>query len=125
MSMPKAHKILVVDDDSDFTMFCQTVLSSKGFDVITASSGATALALVEAERPDLVILDVVMEQADTGFNVARKLHAARPDLPVLLLSTIAEAADLVFDISSLPVKGFLNKPIKPADLIRMAERYLG
>ena len=123
--MPDRKKILVVDDDPNICLFCRTVLSAEGHQVFTAASAREGLALAEAERPDLVILDVMMEEVDSGFQVARALAAQRADLPIIMLSSIAGAAGKVFDTSTLPVAQLVDKPIDPAVLQRKVRALLG
>ena len=115
MSQPK--RILVIDDDTDIQEFCRLVLEKAGYAVQTASSGAEGRAAAAASAPDLVVLDVMMEQADAGFETAQWFAATLPAVPVLMLSSIADAADSLFDTSTLKVADLVNKPIAPADLL--------
>jgi len=114
--MDKA-RILVIDDDVDLQESCRLVLEAQGYAVATASSGAEGRRLMEAEQADLVILDVMMEEADTGFQIARWFAEKYPGVPVLMLSSIADAADDVFDTSTLKVADLVNKPLEPQRLI--------
>ena len=117
-------KILVVDDDTDFQEFCKVTLTSAGHAVTVAASGAEGREAVGRDKPDLVILDVMMESADAGFDAARWFAANHPQVPVLMLSSIADAADRQFDTSSLAVADLVNKPIAPADLLARVARLL-
>jgi len=123
--MDQAKTILVVDDDSQIQLFCSTVLEASGYKVLTASSGAEGLAVAAAEHPALVILDIIMEEGDTGFQVAEKLRTQQPAVPIIMLSTIADASSQVFDTSTLPVSELINKPIEPALLVKMVKKFLG
>ncbi len=76
--MSESAKILVVDDDPTITFFCRTVLQSRGYQVTTASSAREGLQLAQAERPDLVVLDIMMEEVDSGFHAAEKLAEIAP-----------------------------------------------
>ncbi len=116
--------ILVIDDDPDIHDFCKVTLGNAGYTVLVASSGAEGRALIASERPDLVILDVMMEQADAGFFTAQWLNSEYPGLPVLMLSSIADASDSLFDISTLAVADLVNKPIAPRDLLERVKRLL-
>ncbi len=120
--MPK--KILVVDDDPDIQEFCRTILEAAGYRVASATSAAAGRQHVAAERPDLVVLDVMMEAADAGFEMALELGREHPGLPVIMLSSIADAAEQVFDTSTLPVAALVSKPITPAELLRQVEKLL-
>ena len=77
-----------------------------------------------AARPDLVILDIMMEQADAGFDAAQWFAREYPGLPVLMLSSIADAADSLFDTSTLGVADLVNKPISPEELLAKVQRLL-
>jgi DNA-binding response OmpR family regulator len=123
--MSERKKILVVDDDPTICLVCRTVLEASGYQVFTASTGAEGLATARSESPDLVILDIMMEQVDSGFQAARALHELNPALPILMLSSIANASSKVFDTSSLPVKLLLDKPIEPKALVAKVELLLG
>ena len=122
--MSEHLSILVIDDDPDVHDFCKTVLGTAGYDVLTASSGAEGRTLISSERPDLVILDVMMEQADAGFFTAKWLATEYPGVPVLMLSSIADAADSLFDISTLAVADLVNKPIAPHELLTRVKNLL-
>ena len=122
--MSEHETILVIDDDPDIHDFCKLTLGSAGYAVMLASTGAEGRALIASEKPDLVILDVMMEQADAGFFTARWLASEHPGLPVLMLSSIADAADSLFDTSSLRVADLVNKPIAPKDLLAKVKQLL-
>jgi DNA-binding response OmpR family regulator len=122
--MTDRKTILVVDDDPNISLFCRTVLSASGYQVYTAGSAKEGLALALSETPDLVILDIMMEEVDSGFQVARKLAAEKPDLPILMLSSIAGASSNVFDVTELPVAQLIDKPIDPDMLIKKVAKLL-
>ena len=122
--MTEQSKVLVIDDDPDIHAFCTLVLESAGYAVSVASSGAEGRAAMTAARPDLVILDVMMEQADAGFDTAQWFAREFPAVPVLMLSSIADAADSLFDTSSLAVADLVNKPIAPEELLAKVKRLL-
>ncbi|MGV8042347.1 MAG: response regulator transcription factor [Thermoanaerobaculaceae bacterium] len=122
--MSEKTKILVIDDDPDIHAFCTLVLEGAGYAVTTAASAAEGRAALAAVRPDLVILDVMMEQADAGFEAAQWFASEHPGLPVLMLSSIADAADSLFDTSSLGVADLVNKPIAPEELLAKVKRLL-
>jgi two-component system, OmpR family, phosphate regulon response regulator OmpR len=119
-----SKKILVVDDDPDIQEFCRTILEAAGYQVVSAASAREGRQQVAAGPPDLVVLDVMMEAADAGFEMAIQLGRERPGLPILMLSSIADAADQVFDTSTLPVSALVSKPITPKELLRQVEKLL-
>jgi len=119
--MPEEIKILIVDDDPDVVDFCSTVLKTKGYKILSAYNGKEGLALTESENPNLIILDIMMEEADSGLKMAETLGGKTP---ILLLSSIAGASDQVFDTGRVPVKEWLDKPILPETLIRKVQALL-
>lgn len=123
--MSEPAKILVIDDDSDVHQLCALSCPATGFKVLTAYSSREGKDVMESEPVDLVILDVMMEEADSGFEMARWLAEKFPKVPVLLLSSIVEASALNFDTSTLKVAEMVNKPIHPQRLRELVARLLG
>jgi CheY-like chemotaxis protein len=88
--MPK--KILIVDDDKDLLASLERVLRTKGYEVVSAASGAEGLKALEAHKPDLIILDVMMETDTAGFEVADRIRSRRAnsrylpfrDVPIII-----------------------------------------
>lgn len=117
--MPK--KILAIDDDHDMLDFCRLVLESAGYSVFTADNAKDGFVLAESAAPDLALLDIMMEDVDSGFRIATQLDRKKP---ILMLSAIAGGADQLFDTSSLPVSDLAQKPLSPDDLLREVERLL-
>ena len=120
----KAKHILVVDDDRDLVASVQTFLQARGYDVETANSGAEARERLERRRPDLVVLDIMMDYDTDGFNVAFKLHEdpATTAIPVIIMSGFTKELDTkthVFEplmYREWPAAKFLEKPVKLAVL---------
>lgn len=120
-------KILVIDDDPDTVLAVRMCLEEAGHKVLEARSGKEGLALLKRDRPDLIILDVMMETHTEGFQLALKLRSSDPtsefaaysDIPILMLTAIHSTTPLRFepDIDYLPVELFVDKPIDPEDLI--------
>jgi two-component system alkaline phosphatase synthesis response regulator PhoP len=116
-------RILVVDDDPDFQTMLAMVLESAGHEVDMAFDGRRALARMREQRPELVILDVMMTTDTEGFAVARAIRAepSLAALPIIMLTSIHEEKKLTFrlapDPTWLPVDRFLDKPVKPALLL--------
>jgi len=124
-------RILIIDDDPDIVLAVRMCLEAEGYDVIEATSGAQGIDMIKAERPDLIILDVMMETKTEGFQMALKLHSPDPtseyvefkDIPILMLTAIHSTTPLRFepDIDYLPVELFVDKPIDPEDLVGKVE----
>jgi len=118
--MPK--KILAVDDERHIVRLVQVNLERAGYQVVTAFDGKEALQKVEAEQPDLVVLDVMMPYMD-GFEVLQTLrkNQATRDLPVIMLTAKAQDAD-VFRGWQSGVDCYLTKPFNPMELIAFVKR---
>jgi CheY-like chemotaxis protein len=124
-------KILIIDDDPDIVTAVRLSLESAGHQVASAGSGKDGLERLRSERPDLIILDVMMETHTEGFQLALKLHSPDPasefrqykDIPILMLTAIHSTTPLRYepDIDYLPVDLFVDKPIDPKDLIGKVE----
>ncbi len=120
--MKQEPRILVVEDDADFMKTTVKVLESKPYKVITAVDGKEGLKKAKSEKPDLVILDIMMPVID-GFEVAHQF-TQDPDLaniPVLALTSFAESSGQPFPFQ---VDDFLRKPVAPKDLLAKVEEHL-
>ncbi|MGH7246755.1 MAG: response regulator, partial [Pseudomonadota bacterium] len=104
-------RILVVDDVDVNVKLLEAKLASEYFNVLAANDGESALQIAQAERPDLVLLDVMMPRMD-GFEVCRRLKAdARTsDIPVVMVTALTEAADRVRGLEA-GADDFLSKPV--------------
>lgn len=122
--MANGKRIYVVDDDPDICESCKFVLENKGYSVGTYSTAASGLAAIRAKCPDLLILDVMIEESDSGFQTAYALGREFPQLPILMLSSIAGDAKQIFDVSTLPVAELIEKPLEPPELLQRVERLL-
>jgi DNA-binding response OmpR family regulator len=127
----KDTKILVIDDDPDLVEAMKVVLESKNYRVVTAESGEEGLEGVRSERPDLIILDVMMETRDKGFEVSRKIRSdeVSKNVPILMLTAVKEETGTGFarqagDETWLPVDAYLEKPLKPDELLAKVEELL-
>ncbi len=124
-------KILVIDDDPDTILACRMALENVGHEVTDAINGLEGLKMIKKDRPDLIILDVMMDTATEGFQLALKLRSPDPtsdwaqfsDIPILMLTAIHSTTPLRFepDIDYLPVELFVDKPIEPDDLVGKVE----
>lgn len=123
-------RVLLVDDDPDFIEANSIILEASGFEVLTAFSGAEGLKKVEEEKPDVVVLDVMMENTDEGFSVARKIrNKLHSDVPIIMLTSVAQATGYSFKPEEhpdfFPVDQFLEKPIPPTTLVKKIKDALG
>jgi CheY-like chemotaxis protein len=127
----KETRILVVEDDVDAADAVKTILDAEGYQVTMADSPTKAWEAVRAQRPDLIILDVMMPSGTEGFHFVWDLRNAEDealrDLPIVVLSAIHEGTPLRFYPTEgdgtyapgeyLPVQAFLDKPVEPKQLL--------
>ena len=120
--MPK--KILVVDDERHIVRLVEVTLPRAGYDVVSAYDGVEALEKIAAEKPEMIILDVMMPRMD-GFEVLKELRAKAEtkDIPVIMLTAKAQDAD-IFKGWSSGVDSYLTKPFNPRELLAFVERIL-
>jgi len=124
-----SHKILIIDDDIDLVEVLRIVLESHGYTVIDAQDGDRGFKLLEKEKPNLVILDVMMRTEDEGFIIAKKIRNTPvvADIPIIMLTAVTQQTGYQYKKNDeiLPVNEFLEKPIMPNTLIGYIEKYLG
>ena len=119
-------RILVVDDDPDIVEATQLFLTREGHQVEGAYSREDGLRKVDSFHPDLLILDVIMEQPDDGFTMAQELRRAGNQIPILMLTSVESVSGLTFgrDAEMVPVDDFQTKPIEPAKLVEKVNHLL-
>ena len=119
-------KILVIDDDPDITEACTLFLEREGFEVLSANSRSSGMASIEGASPDLVILDVMMEQPDDGMAMAQELRRNGFTKPILMLTSISMVSGLEYgrDNDVVPVDEFQEKPVDPATLVEKVKNLL-
>jgi two-component system alkaline phosphatase synthesis response regulator PhoP/two-component system response regulator VicR len=120
--MERKYKILAVDDEPHIRRLVQVNLERHGYEVVTAADGKDALEKVASEKPDLVVLDVMMPYMD-GFEVLQTLrkNAETRELPVIMLTAKAQDAD-VFRGWQSGADLYLTKPFNPMELISFVKR---
>ena len=122
--MSEMKKILIVDDDKDFIDAYIMILEKEGYDVNSAMTGTEGLKKVKELHPDLIILDVMMESADSGFEFAQNLKNSGIVIPIILSSSIANASASLFDTYALNVKTVLQKPVDIDNFIQAVKKYI-
>ncbi|HWQ82488.1 MAG TPA: response regulator [Ignavibacteria bacterium] len=117
--------IAVIDDDPDIREASELVLTSKGYKVITASNPKEGYEIITNQKPDLIILDVMMDEPDDGFFLAQKLRKENNKTPIIMYTSISKAVGMDFGASDMvPVDDFVEKPISPDMLIQKVENIL-
>jgi DNA-binding response OmpR family regulator len=114
----KQFRVLIVDDDPRILKFLEVKLKASGYGVLTADSGVQALEQVEAQEPDLVVLDVLMPKKD-GFETLRELRVFS-SVPVIILSAKEAETDKVKGLK-LGADDYLAKPFSPDELVARIE----
>jgi DNA-binding response OmpR family regulator len=119
-------RILVVDDDPDITFAVSLFLKKEGHEVAIAANRAEGMQLLNSFKPDLMVLDVMMEQPDDGIAMAQELRRAGQTLPILMLTSVGRVTGMDFDRDSdlVPVDAFFEKPVKPEDLVKKVAELL-
>ena len=121
-------RILVVDDDPDFVEITTRILGKAGYETVTAANGAQALAAMRQQKPDLVLLDIMMSTILDGLSVSEEMQVDSElrDVPVIMISSIAntEYAAVFPTDSYLPMDEWISKPVQPEDLLKKVKRYL-
>lgn len=123
-------RILLIDDDPDFIEANSINLDANGFDVLTASTVHEALRKVEEEQPSLIVLDLLMDNSDEGFTLARQIRINNKcTAPFIMLSSVAHETgySFIFDEHPdyYPVDHFLKKPLSPSLLVQKIRSSLG
>jgi CheY-like chemotaxis protein len=122
--------ILLVDDDPDFVDATKLILEKSKYKVITASNSEEGWTKAQAENPDLILLDVMMESPDAGFQLAYKIRNDKKlkNKPILLLTAIGKVTGFKFDKKKdedfLPVEEYIEKPVKPEILLEKISKAL-
>ncbi|MCX5635323.1 MAG: response regulator [Planctomycetota bacterium] len=119
-----AYRVLIIDDDPEFVEAMANVLDAKGYVVDSAPNGKIGIAKAREQKPDIILLDVMMTTKSEGFDVAREIHKEEKlkSVPVILITGVRREMSLPFGFESdetwLPVKGVLEKPVKPEVLLK-------
>ena len=114
--------ILIVDDDFDYLFQQKIHLESWGYDVITADSQKEAEEILKRTKPDLAILDLMMEKDDSGFILSYKLKNRYPDVPVIISTAVSAETGMSFGLDSeeeqqwIKADQYLEKGIRPDQL---------
>ena len=133
MAGDKSALILVVDDDYDFLEITRLLLERAGYRVMTAADPAQALRKMAAEKPDLVITDLMMTSLDSGFSFARsvKEDPAYADIRVVLTTSVSSALGLDFrprsaeEQAQMHVDAYFDKPLNAEQLLAKIAELLG
>jgi len=115
-------KLLIVDDEVDIATSIQYVLSQEGFSTCMAHNGLKAIQLYESERPDLIILDLMMPELD-GYEVCRRIRANDKRTPILMLTARTSEIDTVVGLE-LGANDYIAKPVRLRELVARVKAHL-
>ncbi len=119
-------KILIVDDDPDIVDAGRLVLEREGYEVVGAPNRADGMKKLEEIKPDLLILDVMMEEPDDGLRMAREIRKNGNTVPIIMLTSVNAAMGLNIDKDGeiVPVDEFQPKPVEPQTLVAKVKKLL-
>jgi CheY-like chemotaxis protein len=126
--MSSKKSVLLVDDDADFVEQNRLLLEDSGYRVRVALSGRQALELVADGRPDLIILDMMMESENAGFDLSRELRNSEytKGIPLVMITSVNDIRPFRIepDHTWLPVDALIEKPVDPPLLLDVVNRIL-
>jgi DNA-binding response OmpR family regulator len=131
--MSNKKKILIIDDDVQLVDSVETMLVSVGYEVSYAYQARKGMEMARQMQPDVILLDVMFAgpPGPDGFQVAREMHEDEDlkDIPVIMLTGVRKVLDIPYELEPdeewMPVKRFLEKPIKPGELLSAIKEALG
>ncbi len=116
MSNPK-FKILYVDDDKDMLDSLKIVLEANNYEVKTAMTAEEGIKVFKREKPNVVIVDLMMEEVDSGTNFVKNLRLIDSSTPVYMLSSVGDKLNAEIAYSDLGLSGIFQKPLEPKKLL--------
>ena len=125
-----SKKIMIIDDDIDLVEAMRITLETDNYEVIDAQEGQKGLEILKKEKPDLLILDVMMGSLDEGFHIAYQIRSDKEikDIPILMITAVGAQTGFEFDKKRdedfLPVNEFIEKPVNPQVLLDTVKRNL-
>jgi two-component system chemotaxis response regulator CheY len=111
------HVILYVEDDADYQDMVREILEAADFEMVAASSAEEGIRAWDAAQPDLVIVDLMMEEVDAGTSLITDLRARGCSVPIYMLSSVGDDLALSMDYGALGLAGVFQKPIDGKSLI--------
>ena len=122
----KLRKVVCIEDDAAMIDLVKLILKNRGYEVMGATRGPEGLELIASEKPDLVLLDLMMPDMD-GWDVYQRMKADdyMKTLPVIVVTAKAQQIDKVLGLNIAKVQDYITKPFSPADLVKSINRVLG
>lgn len=128
--MAPKKTILLADDDPDYLFQVSFYLQKVGFRVLPAASQKEAEKILETEKPDLAIFDLIMEYEDSGFILSHKMKKRYPEVPVIIATSVAVETGIPFGLENeddrkwIKADGYLEKGIRPDQLLNEINKLL-
>ena len=126
-----SKKIIIIDDDPDVVQSMRIVLEKEGYNIITASNGREGLEKIRKDKPNLILLDIMMTTKDEGFQTAYELRGddALKDIPIVMITSVGQITGFEFnkdkDGDFIPADEFVEKPVRPKQLLDIVRKNLG
>ncbi len=126
----KTHNLLVVDDDEDFVFQLKAQFAAAGYHVRAAHNGKAALEALEEARPDLAIVDLMMEKPDVGFKLCYAIKKRDQNIPIIMVTSVTSETGIEFDAATKEERSWvkadvlLSKPVRFEQLQREVARLL-
>lgn len=118
------HVILYVDDDPDYRYAMRQLLEANGMAMVEAADGEEGLRAYRDHKPDLILLDLMMEEIDAGVNLLRELRADSNKAPVYLISSVGDTMSMTTNAAELGFAGVFQKPVNPKALLAVLQSRL-
>lgn len=128
--MAEKKRILIIDDDRDYADALKIVLENNGFDVVHAPNAAEGKSAIASGKPDLIILDVMMEKHTDGFDLCQDLKNEESCrmIPIIMVTAVTEKTGFKFspqtDGEYLPADDYVSKPVAVTELLARVNRLL-
>ena len=119
------HVIMCVDDDQDLLDSMRIFLEKNGYAVIEANTAEEGVSLYKKEKPDFVLVDLMMEEVDAGTAMVKDLKAIGAEVPIYMLSSMGDTLSVSTPYSELGLSGVFQKPIDFNSLITILKEKLG
>ena len=123
--MTDKRTILCIDDDQDILDILKAILAANGYEVVGALSAEQGLRAFKQSRPDLIIVDLMMEEIDAGTNLVKQLKAAGSEAPIYMLSSVGDSLSMLTDYGELGLSGIFQKPIDSDKILSTIRAKLG
>jgi DNA-binding response OmpR family regulator len=111
------HVVLCIDDDRDIRDSLSIILEANGYVAVLAATAEEGLKIYQREHPDIILVDLMMEEVDAGANFTKELRVLGSRVPIFMLSSVGDSLRSMADVDSLGLSGVLQKPISPDALL--------